>query len=64
MIKKDSKFCGSTKVGSRGQIVIPLELRKKLNIEEGEILFVVENSSSIEIMKTYLVEKAIKKIKK
>ncbi|MCD6477105.1 MAG: AbrB/MazE/SpoVT family DNA-binding domain-containing protein [Candidatus Aenigmarchaeota archaeon] len=55
------KCYGSTKVGSRGQIVIPIELREKLNIKEGEILFVIENNNTIEIVKSDVIEKALNK---
>jgi AbrB family looped-hinge helix DNA binding protein len=33
-------FYGSTTIGERGQIVIPIEARKVLNIERGEKLLV------------------------
>ena len=35
------KFFGSTTVGERGQIVLPVELRKKLNINQGDKLLVL-----------------------
>lgn len=54
--------CGSTKVGSRGQIVIPLEVRKKFNIKEGELLFVVENGSHIKLLKQELVSKLVEEL--
>jgi len=61
-ISMNKKKCyGSTKVGSRGQIVIPIELREKLNIKEGEILFVIENNNTIEIVKSDVIEKALNK---
>ena len=62
MISMNKKKCyGSTKVGSRGQIVIPIELREKLDIKEGEILFVVENNNSIEIVKAKIIQEALNK---
>jgi len=62
MINMNNKKCfGSTKVGSRGQIVIPQEIREKFNIKEGEILFVIENKNSIEIVKAEVIEKALNK---
>jgi AbrB family looped-hinge helix DNA binding protein len=36
----DSKVFGSVTVGQRGQIVIPVEIRKLLNIESGDKLIV------------------------
>ena len=38
MIHKD--FYGSTTMGERGQVVVPIEAREKLNIEKGEKLLV------------------------
>ena len=35
------EFFGSTTVGERGQIVLPIELRKKLQIKAGDKLIVV-----------------------
>lgn len=61
-ISMNNKKCfGSTKVGSRGQIVIPQEIREKFDIKEGEILFVIENEDSIEIVKAEVIEKALNK---
>lgn len=57
--KKEDACLKSVKVGSRGQIVIPLELRKKFDIKEGEILFVCENESRIEIIKSEILKKAL-----
>ena len=62
--KKKDLLCGSCKVGSRGQVVIPLELRKKFDIEEGETLFVVEDSNCIKIMKNDIIKKALENSKK
>lgn len=56
---KNNKCYGSTKVGTRGQIVLPIELRKKLNIKKGELLFVVENNSCIKIMRSDIVDKML-----
>ena len=61
--KKDDLLCGSAKVGSRGQLVIPLELRKKFNIEEGELLFVVEDGDHIKVMKNEVIRKVLENSK-
>ena len=42
MIKKPT-FYGSTTVGERGQIVLPVKLRKDFNINKGDKLLVVGN---------------------
>ncbi len=57
--KKKDLIYGSAKVGSRGQLVIPLELRKKFGIEEGEILFIAEDTNSIRIMKNDVIWKIL-----
>ena len=57
--KKEDLLYGSCKVGSRGQIVIPLELRKKLDIKEGEVLFVIEDGNNIKIMKNHVIRKIL-----
>ncbi len=36
-----------TKISSKGQVVIPLEIREKMNLEEGNILIISENDDSI-----------------
>lgn len=62
MNKKNKKICcGSVKVGSRGQVVLPIELRKKLEIEEGETLFVLEDGLHIKLVKPDLIKKALDK---
>ncbi|HBO60373.1 TPA: hypothetical protein DD449_01645 [Candidatus Berkelbacteria bacterium] len=32
--------CGITSIGERGQVVIPVEIREKLNLKKGEKLLV------------------------
>lgn len=61
--KKKDPCLGTVKVGTRGQIVLPIEVRKKLGIKEGEILFVHENNSKIEIIKSEKVKKALDGVK-
>ncbi len=36
----DLECCGISKLGGRGQVVIPAEARKKLGLKRGEKLFV------------------------
>ncbi len=40
-----------TKLSSKGQVVIPKNIRKKLNIDEGMPLIVTENNNSVIIKK-------------
>ena len=42
-----SYMVGVTKISSKGQVVIPLELRKKLDLEEGNLLIVSDSTDSI-----------------
>ena len=39
--KRDSRLYGTVKVGDRGQVVIPAEARKELDIKPGDLLFVM-----------------------
>ncbi len=57
--KKEDSCLRTVKVGSRGQIVLPVEVRKKLDIKEGETLFVLEDNSRVEIIKSEKVKKAL-----
>lgn len=36
----DLECCGVSRLGERGQVVIPVEARKKLKLKKGEKLFV------------------------
>ena len=40
---KKMKFYGSTTVGERGQIVLPITLRRELDINKGDTLVVIGN---------------------
>ena len=41
----DKKLYGTATVGSKGQVVIPADARKALNIEEGDRLYVTASSA-------------------
>lgn len=43
-----------TKVSSRGQVVIPSEIREKMNLEEGNLLMILDNDGSICLKKVEL----------
>lgn len=36
-----------TKISSKGQVVIPAEIREKMNLEEGNLLIISDNDNSI-----------------
>ena len=40
-----------TKISSKGQIVIPQEIREKMHLEEGNLLIISENNNSINMKK-------------
>jgi AbrB family looped-hinge helix DNA binding protein len=40
-MKKEMKFYGSTTVGEKGQIVLPVKLRKDFKINKGDKLLVI-----------------------
>jgi AbrB family looped-hinge helix DNA binding protein len=62
MKKSLKEFCASVKVGARGQIVIPLDLRKEYNINPGDTLIVYGKGRCIEIIKSSLVKEALKMV--
>jgi AbrB family looped-hinge helix DNA binding protein len=39
--KRDTHIYGTVKVGDRGQVVIPSQARKDLNIQSGDLLLVM-----------------------
>jgi AbrB family looped-hinge helix DNA binding protein len=41
MTERDTRIYGTVKVGDRGQVVIPVEARKDLNIKPGDLLLVM-----------------------
>ena len=43
-----------TKISSKGQIVIPQEIREKMHLEEGNLLIISENNNSINMKKIEL----------
>ena len=43
-----------TKISSRGQVVIPSEIRERMNLEEGNLLIVSDSDDSIRMKKIEL----------
>jgi len=39
--RRDNRLYGTVRVGDKGQVVIPAEARKELNIKSGDLLFVM-----------------------
>lgn len=72
IMMKEMKFYGSTTVGERGQIVLPVKLRKDFHIKKSDQLLVIGDPKSSRIalinaesMNTYLdiMSKQIDKMK-
>jgi len=38
--ERDSKLCGTTTIGERGQVVIPANIRKRMDLKTGDKLLV------------------------
>ena len=45
--KHEGRLYGTVKVGDRGQVVIPAEARKELEIKPGDLLFVMTGRNRI-----------------
>lgn len=58
------KLWGTATVGTKGQIVIPVEARDKLNISESDKLLVVSppNSSALVIIRQDVLEEYLNRI--
>jgi len=63
---KNIQCYGTTKIGPKGQVVIPAELRKELKIKTGDqfIVFKNEHMDSIVILKSKDISKMLKKLTK
>ena len=62
--KRDSRIYGTVKVGDRGQVVIPAEARKELDIKPGDLLFVMagRNRRGIAMVKADAMRELAEKI--
>ena len=62
--KKDSRLYGTVKVGDRGQVVIPAQARKELDIKPGDLLFVMagRNRRGIAMVKADAMRELAEKI--
>jgi AbrB family looped-hinge helix DNA binding protein len=62
--KRDSRLYGTVKVGDRGQVVIPAEARKELDIKPGDLLFVMagRNRRGIAMVKADAMRELAEKI--
>ena len=49
-IRWDDHFYGAVTVGERGQVVIPVEARKRFNIEPGDKLLILSDPGKRSIM--------------
>jgi AbrB family looped-hinge helix DNA binding protein len=47
--KRETRIYGTVKVGDRGQVVIPADARKELDIKPGDLLFVMSGRNRLGI---------------
>lgn len=52
-----SEYVSITKMSSRGQVVVPEEIRSELHIEEGTVFFVYAHGNSIILKKADIPKK-------
>ncbi len=62
--KRDTRLYGTVKVGDRGQVVIPAQARKELDIKPGDLLFVMagRNRRGIAMVKADAMKELAEKI--
>jgi len=64
---KDIKFYGSVTVGERGQVSLPIELRKKQGIKTGDKLLVLgrdeKDAAGVFLMKADMLSKMMERFK-
>ncbi len=64
---KDIKFYGSVTVGERGQIALPVELRKSWGIKQGDKLLVLgrdeKDATGVLLMKADMLSKMMERFK-
>ena len=62
--KRNIQLYGTVKVGDRGQVVIPVDARKELDIKTGDLLFVVSgrNKRGITMVKADAMKELAEKI--
>lgn len=61
---EEKLFCKSVKVGARGQVVLPVELRQKLGIKPGDTLLVCKKGCCVKLLKAEVVEKTLERLVK
>jgi len=62
--KRNIQLYGTVKVGERGQVVIPVDARKELDIKTGDLLFVMSgrNKRGITMVKADAMKELAEKI--
>ncbi|MGA2876884.1 MAG: AbrB/MazE/SpoVT family DNA-binding domain-containing protein [Nitrososphaerales archaeon] len=62
--KHEGRLYGTVKVGDRGQVVIPANARKELDIKSGDLLFVVtgKNRRGLTMVKADMMRDLAEKI--
>ena len=63
MQEKDGKYIfGVVKVGDKGQIVIPRDVRKLYDIKPGDALLLLGDNSGMALVKTQIFEDLVGKV--
>jgi AbrB family looped-hinge helix DNA binding protein len=62
--RRDTRLYGTVKVGDRGQVVIPAEARRELDIKPGDLLFVMagRNRRGVAMVKADAMRELAEKI--
>ena len=62
--KRDNRLYGTVKVGDRGQVVIPAQARKELDVNPGDLLFVMagRNRRGVAMVKADVMKELAEKI--
>ncbi len=58
------KIYGSTVIGEKGQIVVPVEARKSLGLENGDHFFVFGHGKILHLIKSSELDKHLEKMTK
>lgn len=60
----DHEVVGTTTLGERGQVVIPADIRKELNLIAGDKLIVMVKAGALHMMKADILKRMISKMSK
>jgi AbrB family transcriptional regulator (stage V sporulation protein T) len=58
------EVCGTTIVGSRGQVVVPKEARHKLNLKPGDQFLVIEHFGKLILIPEKIMRQMVEQVTK